>query len=465
MRFGTPRTILAALVLAAAAVLVQPAFLRQDTMPPGFRADVLVVGGSPAGVAAALAAARQGMVVVLVESRPFLGTVMTGAMLNMVDVSRGLNGENLIEGIFLEIYREIGGITFDPRRVRIILRNKVEAEPGIVSMLGIEHTEPIVVNGRVAGASVRLVDQAMVPIHAAVTVDATDDGDMAAASGVPFTYGRETSGLDRRAMPATLIYRLTGVDWPEIVRHAHAHRRGRQPSGAFNGYAWGFREAMRGYHPAEGRLSAHDLNIGRLPDGTVLINSLQIHDMDGTDPSSRADGYARAVQEIPNKVSYLRANVPGFAGAQLVEVAPELYIRETRHLAGLYTLTGKDILDRSRFWDRIGASSYPIDLHQYVKGERYPYRPARREYTIPLRSLITARIDGLFVASRAFSATYQAAGSARVIPTTMAMGEGVGVAAAVAVARGVTPHQLAQRQDLVQEVQQRLLRVGARIDY
>lgn len=459
------RTILITLVLATAAVLVQPVFLRQDTRPPGFRADVLVAGGSPAGVAAALAAARQGMVVVLVESRPFLGTVMTGAMLNMVDVSRGPNGEHLIEGIFLEIYREIGGIVFDPRRVRILLRKKVEAEPGIVSMLGIEHTEPIVADGRVRGAWVRSSDLATTPIHATVTVDATDDGDLAAASGVPFTYGREASGLDRRAMPATLMYRVAGVDWPKIVWYVHAHRRGRQPSGAFLGYAWGFREAMRAYHPADQRLSAHDLNIGKLPDGTVLINSLQIHDVDGTDPASRADGYARAVQEIPNKVSYLRANVPGFEDARLVEVAPELYIRETRHLAGLYTLTGKDILDRARFWDRIAASSYPIDLHQYVKGERYPYKPQRREYTIPLRSLITAKVDGLFVASRAFSATYQAAGSARVIPTTMAMGEGVGVAAAVAVERGVTPHQLAQRHDLVREVQQRLLRAGARIDY
>ncbi|MBM3470690.1 MAG: FAD-dependent oxidoreductase [Armatimonadetes bacterium] len=465
MRFGILRTVLAALALATAVVLIQPAFLRQDTSPPGFRAGVLVVGGSPAGVAAALAAARQGMVVVLVESRPFLGTVMTGAMLNMVDMSRGPNGENLIKGIFLEIYHEIGGITFDPRKVRTILRNKVEAEPGIVSLLGIERTEPIVVEGRVAGVWVRLSDQATAPIRAAVTVDATDDGDLAAASGVPFTYGREASGIDRRAMPATLMYRVADVDWPEIVRYAYAHRHGRHPSGAFNGYAWGFKEAMRGYRPADARLSALDLNIGKLPDGTLLINSLQIHDVDGTAPASCADGYARAVAEIPNKLSYLRANVPGFAGARLVEVAPELYIRETRHLAGLYTLTGKDIVGRTRFWDSIGAASYPIDLHQYVQGEQYPYRPVRRAYTIPLRSLITARIDGLFVASRAFSATYQAAGSARVIPTTMAMGEGVGVAAAVAVAHRVTPHQLAQRQDLVREVQQRLLRAGARIDF
>ncbi len=222
---------------------------------------------------------------------------------------------------------------------------------------------------------------------------------------------------------------------------------------------------MRGYHPADMRLSAHDLNIVKIPDGKVWINSLQVHDVDGTSRASLLDGLGRAAREIPDKVSYLRGSVPGFAQAHLVEIAPELYIRETRHLAGLYRLTGEDIVRRTRFWDRIGAASYPIDLHQYVKGEQYPYRPLRREYTIPLRALVTARMDGLFVASRAFSATYQAAASARVVPTTVAMGEGVGVAAAVAITHRVTPHQLAQRVDLVHDVQQRLLRAGARIDY
>ena len=100
-----------------------------------------------------------------------------------------------------------------------------------------------------------------------------------------------------------------------------------------------------------------------------------------------------------------------------------------------------------------------------MKGERYPYRPVRSPYTLPLRALITARVDGLFMAGRSFSATYQAAGSARVIPTTMAMGEGVGVAASVAIDRGLTPHQLAQSRDAVLEVQRRLVHSGALIDF
>ncbi len=455
------------LVLAAVGgiVALQPLFLRSDRLPAGLPVDVLVVGSSPAGVAAALAAARQGMVVVQVESRPYLGTVMTGAMLNMVDLSRLPDGRHLIKGIFLEIYKEIGGITFDPLRVRGILRAKIDAAPNITLLLSSEVQRPMVEDGRVTGAVVRTQEGEVITVRATVTIDATDDGDLAVAAGVPFTYGRETSGIDRRAMPATLMFRVADVDWRQIVRHAYAHRRGAQPSGAFSGYAWGFTEALADYKPQDPGLSARDLNIGKLPDGTVWINSMQIHDVDGTSRVARLDAYERAAREIPRLVAYLRAHAPGFANARLVEVAPELYIRETRHLRGLYTLTAKDIATRTVFWDRIGAASYPVDLHQYAKGERYPYRPVRREYTIPLRSLIPAKVDGLFIASRAFSATYQAAGSARVIPTTMAMGEGVGIAAAVAVQRGVTPHQLVERRGLVTEVQERLVRAGAVIEF
>lgn len=445
---------------------MQPGLLLPERRPPGFRADVLVVGGSPAGVATALAAARQGMVVVLVEPRPFLGTVLTGAMLNMVDLSRVPGGNpHLIRGIFFEIYRAMGGITFDPRHARRILLAKVEAEPGITLLLRTELLRPVVDRSGVTGAQVRLPDGSEALISAAVTVDATDDGDLAAAAGVPFTVGRETLRLDRRMMPATLMFRVDGLDWPQIIAYAVARRYELQPSGVHRGYVWGFRDLMRGYAPEDRRLSAHDLNIGRLPDGSALINSLQIHDVDGTSRPSRIDAYRRAKREIPKLVTYLHENIPGFSRVRLVEVAPEMYIRETRHLEGLYTLTARDIRERMRFWDRVAAASYPVDLHQYVQGERYQYRPQRFPYTIPLRSLITARVDNLFVASRAFSATFEAAGSARVIPTTMAMGEAAGVAAAVAVNHRVAPHRLIQHSELVREVQRRLIQAGAVIDF
>lgn len=465
LRSPSVRIVLLLVVVVAALVALRPRFVRSDLRPASLQADVLVVGGSAAGVAAAVAAARNGMVVVLVEPRPFLGTVLTGAMLNMIDASRRSDGAPLIKGIYHELERQINGMAFDPMQVRETLRLMIEAEPGITLYLRTTLERPVLQGRRLLGAQVRLEDGHAIIIHAAATVDATDDADLAAASGVPYTLGRQTSGIDRRMMPATLMFRVAGLDWPVVTRYAWSRRRGKQPSGATGGYAWGFRDAMRNYEPADHRLSAHDLNIGRMPDGTAWVNSLQIHDVDGTDPAERRRAYEAAVRELPNLVAYIRANCPGFGNARLVEAAPELYIRETRHVRGLYVLTARDIARRARFWDRVAAASYPVDLHQYKKGERYPFTVARREYTIPLRSLIATEVDGLFVASRAFSATYQAAGSARVVPTTMAMGEAAGVAAAVAVARRATPHQLAERPDLVAEIQQRLIRAGALIDY
>jgi hypothetical protein len=260
------------------------------------------------------------------------------------------------------------------------------------------------------------------------------------------------------------MFRVSGANLHKITAYAYAHRRGHQPSGVYRGYAWGFFTLMRGYAATDPEFSAHDLNLGLLPDGSVLINGLQVHDVDGTSKESRSSAYLRAKKEVPFLVDYLRANVPGFAHAMLAEVAPELYIRETRHLRGLYTLTVKDIVTETHFWDRIGAASYPLDIHQYIQGERYGFGARRQPYTIPLRSLIAA-VDGLLIASRAFSATYQAAASARVVSTTITIGEATGVAAAVAVRHGVTPHQLADRDDLVEDVQRRLVRAGAVIDF
>jgi glycine/D-amino acid oxidase-like deaminating enzyme len=464
MRRGLSLFVLAVCAIIAV-VTMRPGVVRPDIRPPGFRADVMVVGGSPAGVTAALAAARQGMVVVLLEPRPFLGSVWTGAMLNMLDLSRSADGRPLIRGIFMEISDQIGGVTFDPRVVRATLQEKVEAEPGITLLLGTRVLQPEVEDRRVLGATVLLPDGSRTSVTASVTIDATDDGDFAGSAGVPFTVGREGSGIDKRTMPATLLFRLVDVNWREIIKYTYAHRRGRHPSGAFQGSAWGFFDLMRDYTAEDRTLSAHDLNIGRLPDGSVMINALQIHDLDGTNRESRSEGYARAKREIPHMVEFFRQHLPGFSHARLVEIAPELYVRETRHFKGVYTLTVTDIATHTHFWDSIGAASYPVDLHQYVPGERYAFRVVRRPYTIPLRALITASVDGLFLVSRAFSATYQAAGSARVVPTTMAMGEGAGVAAAVSVLHGVTPHALAERRDLVANVQERLVRSGAVIDF
>jgi hypothetical protein len=157
----------------------------------------------------------------------------------------------------------------------------------------------------------------------------------------------------------------------------------------------------------------------------------------------------------------MRAAIPGLSQAQLADSAPELYVRETRHIEGAQALTATDILRRRVFWDRIAVASYPIDIHPYTPTWTSPHPPVRYVYTIPLKSLIPRTGDGLLVASRAFAATSEAAGSARVIPTTMALGQAAGVAAALCAKEGCTPQALTRSPTLVKRVQQLLLRQGA----
>lgn len=427
------------------------------------RTDVLVLGGSPAGVAAALAAARQGREVILVEPHRYLGTVMTGAMLNMWDLNTGPAHESTVRGIFGEIFQGLHGLTFDPMTARTLLREKVLAEPHITFYPETRILSPVLGPTGVIGAVIQNATGTR-GVRAGITIDATDDADVATAAGVEYTLGRETSGIDRAMQPATLMFKLRDLDWAELVHYIIQEDKPRQRGGVNQGYAWGLSTIVRHFRSDDPGVRAYDLNIGRQPDGTAWINSLQIFDVDGTNEASRRDGYARAKLVVPAFVEFLRVQVPGFERATLVQVAPQLYIRETRHIRGLYVLTALDVQNARRFWDRIAVASYPMDLHPYRPDEFNPFRPVRRVYTIPLRSLIPEKIDGLFVASRALSATYQAAGSARIVPTTIALGEAAGVAASVCVDNKVSPHGLVQQLSLVMLVQQRLQRAGARVN-
>lgn len=427
------------------------------------RTDVLVLGGSPAGVAAALAAARQGRDVILVEPRPYLGTVVTGAMLNMWDLNWGPHHESTVRGIFGEFFQALHGLTFDPMLARTLFKDKISAESRIRLYTETRILRPVMGDTGVIGAVLQNATGTH-GVRAAVTIDTTDDADIAAAAGVEYTIGRETSGIDRTMQPATLLFRVRDVDWTALVRYIVEEEKPLRRGGVNQGVVWGLGTIVRQYRSDDPGVRAYDLNIGRLPDGSVWINSLQIFDVDGTNEASRRDAYARAKLVVPAFVEFLRAKVPGFERATLVQVAPQLYIRETRHIRGLYVLTALDIQNARRFWDRIAVASYPMDLHPYRPDEFNPFRPVRRLYTIPLRSLIPEKLDGLLVASRALSATYQAAGSARIVPTTIALGEAAGVAASVCIEQKVSPHGLIQQFSLVALVQQRLQRAGARIN-
>ncbi len=422
---------------------------------------VLVVGGTPAGVAAAVSAARLGSRVMLIEPRPYLGGDLTGAMLNMFDMDFGPGGMHLARGVFMDIYQQLG-MTFDVELAKLVFLREIRQESRVTLRLltrpvGVELEGPQIVGVEVQD----LQTHEHQTICAKRVIDATDDADIAAMAGVPYLTGRQGSGIDRAMMAATLVFGLDGINWREVV----AYVTGRGPrglrGGTSHGNVWGYGEIMRGYRPTTPGVGIYDLNIGRQNDRSVLVNGLLLYGVDGTDPASVAEAMQRARGELPAIIGFLRSHAPGFEDAELLRTADYLYIRETRHIRGLYTLTVHDIVDSRVFWDAIGVASYPIDLHPYRPGEFNPYAAYRYVYTIPLRALVPNGLDNLFVAGRSISATYEAAGSARVVPTTMEEGQAVGVAAVLSIRARIAVPRFTEQPPLVHELQETLYAQGA----
>lgn len=416
---------------------------------------VLVVGGTPAGVAAAVTAARLGMPVVETEARPYLGGDLTGAMLNMLDMDFGLDGQHLARGVFLEIYRRLG-MTFDVEEAKKVFLDEVRSEPLITLHL---RMQPVAVVTK--GLWVKGVVFEHARSHRSETicarriVDATDDADIAAMAGVPYTLGREGSGLGRGMMSATLVFELGGVNWRQVVSAMYGlTTKHILRGGVYHGNVWGYGPIMRMYHPAQPGVGIYDLNLGLQRDGSVLVNGLLVFGVDGTDPASVADGMRRGRAELPSLLEFLRDMAPGFSHAYLIRTADYLYIRETRHIRGLYTLTAQDIVDGRVFWDAIGVASYPIDIHPYRLGEHNPYAPRRYVYTIPLRALVPVGVANLICASRSISATWEAAASARIVPTTMEEGQAAGAVAVLSIGAKVSILQFAERPALVRGLQE-----------
>jgi len=422
---------------------------------------VLVVGGTPAGVAAAVSAARLGARVMLIESRPYLGGDLTGAMLNMFDMNFGPGGIQLARGVFMDIYQQLG-VTFDVELAKHVFLQEVRRESRVTLRLETRPVGVMLDGPQILGVEVKdLEKHERETVCAKRIVDATDDADIAAMAGVPYLVGRQGSGIDRAMMAATLVFELDGVNWRAVVAYATGRGPRGVRGGTYRGNVWGYGEIMRQYRPTSLAVGIYDLNIGRQNDRSVLVNGLLLYAVDGTDPASVADAMQRGRGELPAIIAFLRAHAPGFENAELRRAADYLYIRETRHIRGLYTLTVHDIVDSRVFWDAIGVASYPIDLHPYRPGEFNPYAAHRYVYTIPLRALVPAGVDNLLVASRSISATYEAAGSARVAPTTMEEGQAAGVAAVLSMRGRLAVPRFTEQPPLVHELQETLYEQGA----
>ena len=248
------------------------------------------------------------------------------------------------------------------------------------------------------------------------------------------------TGRDERMQPVTLMFTITGVDWPAVIAGYDARRLG--AGGAAPRRAWGYAKLMQGYRPLSPEVLVPDLNLGHENGGAVTVNAIDVVGIDGRFDAELAHARTLAEREAPHVLDFLRLHLAGFERARVGRFADALYVRETRHFAGLERLTADDVWSGRIPADTIGLSSYPMDIHPVTAGDRLAYAPVRHVYGIPFGSLVPAGFTNLLLASPAISASHIAAGSARVIPTTIEEGEAAGAAAALAAARGLTFPQI-----------------------
>ncbi|MEI7025288.1 FAD-dependent oxidoreductase [Paenibacillus sp. y28] len=440
--------------------------------------DVIVVGTDPEGVAAAVSAARNGMSTLLIDShdRSILGGLMTVGWLNSLDhnydrekksLLPGQKEELLNKGIFSEWYDKVEGDSFDITTAANAFYSLVHQEKNIDLVLKAKQIDPVVTAAggsqasRIEGINVVTADGKTMKISAKTVIDATQDGDIAAASGVPYTFGREDLGDKKSRMAVTLVFRLKNVTpevWQQVIKRMNDD--GDPGTGANQFSAWGYGEMQK--YPAvdKERVKMRGLNIGRQNDNTMLINALQIFGIDGTDAASRQSAFEIGKKELPHVIDYMKKLYPEFAGLELDDTAPELYVRETRHIQGEYRLTMIDLLENRDQWDRIGFGSYPVDIQRISPADNGAVVMQPTKYAVPLRSIVPLKVDGLLVVGKAASFDTLPHGSARVIPVGMAAGQAAGAAAKLVQEKNMTFRELTASKADVELLQKRLNEQG-----
>jgi hypothetical protein len=224
----------------------------------------------------------------------------------------------------------------------------------------------------------------------------------------------------------TEMFQIDGVDWARLADSYDARRDG--PGGVFGRRAWGYDKLMRAYEPGFTNIVVRDLNLGRMPDGAVTVNAVDVCGIDALDAAQLALARRETRSEAVRLLGYLRTRLPGFAHATVGAFAPDVYVRETRHIVGVERLTTADVWNGVVPADSIGLASYPIDVHPVDPSDEPAYAPVRHVYGIPFGALVPKGLENVLLASPAISASHLASGSARVVPTTIEEGEADGSA-------------------------------------
>ncbi len=416
--------------------------------------DVLVVGGGPAGVAAALAARRQGRSVYLVEAHTCLGGMGTAGMVPaFMQFTDGVNF--LADGIGRQILgalRERDG-TYPPDGVGIRAEVLKRTYEELLQAAGVDftfHVKVIDVDIEAGWITSALCagKSGLFAVRARAFVDGTGDGDLATFAGAPYEMGDEAGST----MPGTLCSLWGGIDWDKV--HASGLGTGNKR----------IEEAFRdGVFTLEDRHLPGMWRVGHRLGGGNIGHTFG---GDGTDEESLTQAYVWGRKSLLEYERYYREYLEGFQQMELVATGSLLGIRESRRILGDYVLNIDDFHAESTFDDEIGRYSYPVDIH-IARPDKAAYDAFHEEfstmrlgrgesYGIPYRILTPRGLHNLLVAGRCVSTDRQMQASIRVMPGCYITGQAAGVAAAMLVEADGD-----NRSIRIGELQHRLQELGA----
>lgn len=420
--------------------------------------DVIVVGGDPEGIAAAVTAARNGMNTLLIEDDEALGGLMTLGGLNFIDMCTGDDGTLLTQGTFLEFHDAVGGTAFDIQKAKDVFLQMVENEENLTLKLNAEFMEPVMDGNTITGVVVEQ-DGKQITCKAGSIIDATVDADVAAAAGASYTYLGQDYGHTENVTGVTLVFEVSGVNWQAVSDYLNGDDN--PNTGCTGKAAWGYNEESFAYVAQDSQTRLRGLNVALQDNGNVLINGFLIFGVEPLDAASKEAGIERGKAELEYIIPYLRKNYIGFENAELAGTASQLYVRESRHILGEYQLTLDDVMENRWFDDTIAIGSYPVDVPPNARRNVGIIVGAPDRYGVPFRCLVPQEIDGILVVGRSASYTSLAAGSARVIPLGMAEGDAAGVAAAYAKNNNMTFRDISRSAEAVTAIQLSLQEQGA----
>jgi hypothetical protein len=413
--------------MAEQAAEAKPQPQQQRGMPA--EVDVLVAGGGPAGIGAAIAAARAGAKTLLLERHAFFGGVASyclGMTINQMRPNRRARGavhELLIERV-LSYGKEAGyfddhALVCNVEYFKVAVMDVLDAV-GCPYLLHTRAIDAIVEDGRAAGVVVS-TKEGPAAIRAQCVVDATGDADVAFFAGAETLKGREGDGF---LSPMTLCFNIINVDVPV----AQEFMRG-------GGIARLLKDGREKYP-----LLPDSMGLQRIP----LQNAFNINHagtkrrgvLDGTVLADLTEAERYSRRQILQIVQALREfGGPAFQNAQLGAAGPQIGVRETRRVKGLYVLTEDDAKSGSRFDDAVAWRSGFLDVG-FVRYEKM------QVHDVPYRALVPEKIDGLLVAGRCISATHVGAASGKSMGNCMATGHAAGLAAALSVKKAIAPRRL-----------------------